>query len=221
MEKTSNNNKEYLIKRVAEFQNGDESAFGEIYHIIGDKLFRNAMYFTKDLTNAEDLLQDTMLEIIKSIKTLRDPSAFTSWSIKVMRNVYSHKVRKGSDAVARGDNDLAFLESLEDEDPSYRPDLVVEKLSRRAFIKEVMSILPEEQRTTMILHYYDELSVKEISEIMDVPENTVKYRLSRGRKVMEEEIEKYEKKTGIRMHEFAPAPFIIEFMRHISMVQIS
>ena len=69
MEKISNNNKEYLTKLVADFQSGDESAFGEIYHIISDKLFRYAVYWTQDTTNAEDLLQDAMIEIIKSIKT--------------------------------------------------------------------------------------------------------------------------------------------------------
>ena len=215
MKKTTNYNKEYLTKRVADFQNGDESAFGDIYHIISDKLFRYAMYWTKDSTNAEDLFQDSMLEIIKSIRNLRDPSAFTTWSIKVMYNSYLHKVRKNSDVVARGDKDLEFLENLADEDAAYRPDIVVEELGSSAFIKEIMYTLPEEQRTAMILCYYDELSIKEISEIMGIPENTVKYRLSAGRKRMKAEIERYEKKTGVRMHEFAPAPFIIEFMRHI------
>ena len=86
MKKTTTDTKEYLTKCVADFQNGDESAFGDIYHIISDKLFRYAMYWTKDSTNAEDLFQDSMLEIIKSIRNLRDPSAFTTWSIKVMYN---------------------------------------------------------------------------------------------------------------------------------------
>ena len=215
MEKLSNNNKEYLTKCVTEFQNGDESAFGEIYHIISDKLLRYAMYWTGNPTDAEDLFQNTMIEIIKSIKTLRDPSAFTKWSITVMHNVYMRKIRKKSDVVARGDNDLELLENLKDEDASYRPDLAVEKLGSSAFIKEVMQRLPEEQRTAMILFYYDEFSIKEISEMMGVSENTTKSRLFSARKTMKAEIEKYEKRTGIRMHEFVPAPFIVEFMRHI------
>ena len=215
MKESINTNKAYLTKKVEAFRNGDESAFGDVYHLIADKLLRYAMVMTKDHMEAEDLLQDTMVEIVKSIGKLRDSSAFTSWSVQIMRNLYSHKMRKTSEVVARDDSDLEIFENIIDEDMSYRPDLVIEDAGVRDVVNSEMDRLPEAQRTAMVAYYYDDMSVKEISEMMGATENTTKSRLFAGRKAMKQGIEKYEKSTGVRIHEFAPASLIVAFMRTI------
>ena len=174
--------KEYLTMQVTEFQKGSVSAFERIYPMISGKLLRYATVVTGDLAEAEDLLQDTMMEVCKSIGTLRDPSLFMTWSTRIMRNVYSHKIRKLHDMVARNEEDLSVFEDLEDEDLSYRPDAVIEDASIGAIVRDEIDRLPASQRLTMVAYYIDGLSVREISEMMGTTENTTKSRLFAGRK---------------------------------------
>lgn len=215
MNDTSKMDKEYLTAQVTAFQNGDESSFSNIYQMISDKLLTHAVFMTKDRMEAEDLLQETMIRIITSIGTLRDPAAFTAWSIQIMRHVYWHKQRRNTEVVARDDSDLSVFENLVDEDDSYRPDIAAEDASIGELVKAEMDKLPESQRTAMIAYYYDGLSVSEISEMMGATENTTKSRLFAGRKAMKKGIEKYEQKTGTRIHEFVPASIIAELVRSI------
>ena len=114
MNDTSKMDKEYLTAQVTAFQNGDESSFSNIYQMISDKLLTHAVFMTKDRMEAEDLLQETMIRIITSIGTLRDPAAFTAWSIQIMRHVYWHKQRRNTEVVARDDSDLSVFENLVD-----------------------------------------------------------------------------------------------------------
>ena len=207
--------KENLTMQVTAFQNGDEAAFGEIYPMISDKLLQYAMVMTGDPMEAEDLLQDTMIEVIRSIGNLRDTSAFTTWSIRIMRNLYAHKIRKNREVVARGEEDLEIFEKLEDDDMSARPDTAMDDVSVGSVVKAEMDRLPEEQRVTMVAFYYDGLSVREISEMMGVSENTTKSRLFAGRKAMKRGIEIYEEKTGDRLHEFIPTSIIIAMMHDL------
>ena len=190
MNDTSKMDKEYLTAQVTAFQNGDESSFSSIYQMISDKLLTHAVFMTKDRMEAEDLLQETMIRIITSIGTLRDPAAFTAWSIQIMRHVYWHKQRRNTEVVARDDSDLSVFENLVDEDDSYRPDIAAEDASIGELVKAEMDKLPESQRTAMIAYYYDGLSVSEISEMMGATENTTKSRLFAGRKAMKKGIEK-------------------------------
>ncbi len=213
MESRTTDSKARLTQQVAAFQNGDQAAFGKIYGMIGDKMLRYAMVMTQNHEDAEDLFQETMIEVIRSVHSLRDPAAFTSWSIQIMRHVYAHKTRRQQDLVARGDEDMEMLANLEDENVSVRPDAAAEEASLNAAVRDEICRLPEEQRMTMVAYYYDELSVREISEMMGVSENTTKSRLFAGRKAMKKGIERYEKRTGIRMHEFVPAPLILWYMR--------
>lgn len=208
-------NKEYLTKQVIAYQNGDEAAFGQIYSLISDKLFRHAMVMMKNRSEAEDLLQDTMIQIVKSIGTLRDPAAFTTWSVQIMRNVYMHQLRKTKAVLARDEEDLEIIENITDEDWSYRPDTVVDVAGIGDIVKEELERLPEAQRTAMVAFYYDGLSVREIAEMMGASENTTKSRLFAGRKAMKHGIEKYEQRTGVRLHEFAPASILIGALRQI------
>ena len=215
MSNDSRIDRELLMEQVIAYQNGDEDAFGIIYSMVGDRLFRYAMVMTGDRMEAEDLLQDTLVQIIRSIGSLQNPSAFMAWSVQIMRNVYSHKLRRTRDVVARDENDLEYLETIVDENESTHPDKAAEDESLGTIVQSEIDRLPEAQRVTILAYYYDEFSVREISDMMGVTENTTKSRLFAGRKAMKRGIERYEKRTGVRLHSVAPAPLIAVMVQQI------
>lgn len=75
-------------------------------------------------------------------------------------------------------------------------------------IGEILNTLPDDQRAAVGLFYYDGMSVKEISEVLAVSENTVKSRMNYARKKIEVEVKNLEKK-GTKLYNLAPIPFLL------------
>ena len=176
-----------LIQRIL---SGDDVAFS----ILVDKYQKSvhALVWRKigDFHYAEEITQDTFLQVYKKLPTLRDPHQFAGWLYVMANRRCLNWLRKQKSAI----------QSLEDT----RVD-EVEKLSythylsehreaeveerRREVVKKLLEKLPESERTVMTLFYLGEMTMKEISKFLGVSVKTISSRLSRARKRLREKEE--------------------------------
>ena len=160
---------EELIKKA---QKGDKNAFTDIFLQIRNDLYKIAKTRISSDDDIEDLIQDTMIETYKHIKKLREPEKFKMWVIKILVNkcnkLYKKKYRKDISIDEYNLENYIILNSQKD---------IEDDLNFYYLIKK----LKYEERIVLILHYMEQYSVKDISKILNINENTVKTHLYRAR----------------------------------------
>lgn len=154
---------------------GDRAAFGLIYDRYSDRLLR---YFFRMLWNntelAEDMVQDLFIKIIKKPDSYDPARPFKTWMFSVahnmIKNQYKHaEVRK-----------IAAEEIKQNAEVKTGGGVVTDKLEYSDFhnaLDQQLSLMEPHHRDTFVLRYRQGLSVREVGEIMECPEGTVKSRL--------------------------------------------
>lgn len=94
------------------------------------------------------------------------------------------------------------------------PDEAVDQKDFRRVILEMLDQLSPEQRSALMLYYYDELSVKQIAEIQSVSESAVKSRLFHGRQFIKKSVEDYEKKNDVKLHSIGLFPLFLLLLQN-------
>ncbi len=145
--------------------------FPRLVHLYKDTIFRLAYSYTKNHFDADDVTQNVLLQLYKTDKVFQSETHLKNWLVRVTvnycKNLFRAPWRKH--------------ENLED----YANTLAFEEDESRDLFCLVMG-LDKKYRVTLMLHYYDGYSIREIARIMDVPEKTVSTRLARGRKILKE-----------------------------------
>lgn len=180
---------ESLVKDV---QNGNEHAMEILvkrnYNIVHSFLYRN----TSDSELSYDLTQEVFIKVIKNINQFNDEKGkFKNWLLKIAVNVKNDYFKSSSYKQSKN------IEDIDNHDIEDKNNLI-DRLSKKdetKMIKEAISELPPLQREAIILKYYDDLKIKEISNITGSNENTVKSRLLNGVKSLKKLLggEKFEK----------------------------
>ena len=156
---------------IQAFKNGDMTAIDEIYRAYCVPALRTAYLITSEQHTAEDVLQDTFIQCIKSIQGLKNNAAFKPWFYKILiRNAYK-AVNKQKKFVPSDDIYDKADTAIYDKYPSEKSEIF-------ALVKQLKPKL----RFVVILYYYNELNIKEISGIMRCPQGTVKSRLNTAKK---------------------------------------
>ena len=209
--------KEKLTHIVKAVQAGSESAITALYNS-----YHNDIYYyilrTLDSKNdpelAADLTQDTFIEIFQTIDKLQDPEAFTTWSRKIAYHRCTAYFRKRHDLLAdeQEDGSTIFDTMVEDRE-EFIPGEALDKEDLKNTIRTMINSLPEEQRSAIMMRYFDELSVQEIANIQSTTEGTVKSRLNYGRKAIKKAVEDYEKKHDIKLHCAGIVPLLLWLLR--------
>lgn len=151
----------------------DHAGIAQLVEMYASMIYRIAYTRMQNVTDAEDITQEVLFKYLKAGKTFRDEEHRKMWLIRVTVNTI-----KSSLTSAWRRHTVALDDVTE---PSYQqPDLPV--------LKEKVEKLPERYRLPMYLYYYEELSVKEIAHVIKSTEGTVKSLLSRGRKMLRDEL---------------------------------
>lgn len=136
-----------------------------------DTIFRLAYSYTKNHFDADDITQNALLQLYKTDKAFSSDAHIKNWLVRVTvnqcKNLFRAPWRKH--------------ENLED----YANTLVFEEPESKDLFRMVME-LDAKYRITLMLHYYEGYSIREIASIMDIPEKTVSTRLARGRKILKD-----------------------------------
>lgn len=158
-----------------------------------DKLYRVAYRMAGHHEDAQDLLQDALLEAYRSFKKFQRGSYFDKWLYRIMTNTFidrqRHKKRVGPteslDAPTLGESEGAGREIPDwADEPSRR--VLEDKFDEP--VQKALDALPPEFRMVLILSDVEEFSYEEISEMMDTPIGTVRSRLHRARAMMRQKL---------------------------------
>lgn len=159
-------------------------------------------------SEAEDLVQETLVRAYKGRDQLKDPDAAQAWMRKIMLNVYRDRLRKAKRSVqeiAVDDVDsFSLYKHIAAEDPfPYSDTLHLDfmRLFGPEDVHAVLSRLPEIYRVPLVLHYMEGYATKEIARLLRVPLGTTLARLHRGRKLFERVLWEYGEAEGLMQTE--------------------
>ena len=194
-------NKQKLTELVIKAQAGDQDALNDLIGACYEDLYYFAYQTVKDPDTASDIIQDSCISIITNLSKLQSPEAFSVWARNITYNHCAMHFRKTKEVQPLETEDgESILDSLPDESEGSLPEQVVEDKEFQKTMQDMLDSLPGEQRSAMMLYYYEKLSVKQIAEVFETSEGTIKSRLNYGRKAMKGKVEEYEKKNGVRLH---------------------
>jgi RNA polymerase sigma-70 factor (ECF subfamily) len=158
-------------------------------------LFRLALRLTGDPSAAEDLVQETYLRALQSFATLRDPGRVRPWLFQILSRLVIDRHRTASRETAlEAPEELdrfSLYDRVSDEDPfPYSDSLHDDFLAqfRDEDVRRALLALPEVYRMPLVLLYVEELSYRELAEVLGCPVGTVMSRLHRGRRALEREL---------------------------------
>lgn len=201
--------RERIAELVRQIQNGDNGAFNELYKLTNGRAYFVALEITKNEQDAEDILQESYIKMLEKINTLDKPESFVSWFHHIVANRSKDSLKKKKPSLFEGGEDEAF-EVIPDEDTSFSPE---ENLNQDELHREVMEVideLTEEKRACVMMMYFEEMSVNEISESLEIPVSTVKNRLWTARKDLKS---KFEKRGITSLYSTAPVGVVIWALR--------
>ena len=206
--------KEQIAALVRKAQGGNEQAMSDLLEIAHASVIFQCRKIMAHPEDAEDMAQEVLIKIYEKLDTLQTPETFLSWANTIAaRLCINDRQRNPKDLQFTEDEEgHSILDSLEDMDQQNVPDAAIDNAETRRMIVELVDNLPEAQRTSTYLYYYDELSVKEIAEMVGVSENTIKSRLNYARKAIKDGVLDYEKK-GVKLYGISPLPFLLYFLR--------
>ena len=202
--------REKLIATVTAAQSGDGDALNELFNAFYNDVYYFALKTVKDDDLACDITQETFVEIISTIGDLHEPAAFVKWMKQITYHQCTRYFKKKKDVLVDEDEEgNTIFDTLKEDNVEFIPDEALDQQDFRDTILAMLDELSEEQRSATMLFYYDELSVKQIAEIQNVSEGTVKSRLNYARKSIKSSVETYEKKNGIKLHCAGVLPLLL------------
>ncbi len=170
------NNDDYYIKKILE---GDSNSFGIIVERYQNMVFALALKMLKHREESEEVSQDTFIKVYKSLSKFNGESKFSTWIYRIAYNTCLDRIKKNS----KFNNDVEINDVTANE--IFQTENVFDSLEnkeRSIIIKECIDKLPEEECVIIHLFYFEELSLKEIVEIVSMTEGNVKVKLFRARK---------------------------------------
>lgn len=158
-------------------ENNKNTDFIKLYDPIHDQFYRFCRAISGNADDAEDLLQDSILNVIQSFEKIRDKSAFKAYLFSVASNLHKMKLRRHKFKAEFNDNEIKeLIDSSQDQESIVDFKIIYEKILS----------LPKKISETLILYHISDLSIEEIKKIQGGSLSGVKQRLKRGReKVIE------------------------------------
>lgn len=167
-------------------------------------LYRLAVRLECSPQDAEDLVQETCVKAFRALSTLRDPERIRPWLRQILSRLVVDHHRSGPREVSIGDlgeiDRFSLYERIEEEDPfPYSEQLHRDFLAGfdDEEVRRALLALPEVYRVPLVLLYVDDLTYKELADVLDCPVGTVMSRLHRGRKILERELWECAKQRGL------------------------
>ncbi|MEI5909492.1 sigma-70 family RNA polymerase sigma factor [Bacillus spongiae] len=162
-----------LIKKA---KKGNKEAFADLLIIHSEQLYRTAFLYAGNREDALDIVQETSFKAFQAVGQLKNPHYFLTWLIKILINsAYDLKRKQGNiiplDVVGELSSDLqgSYVDYID--------------------LADAIRSLRSTYRDAVILFYFHDFPIKEIASVMEVPENTVKTYLQRGKKELKSRLE--------------------------------
>ena len=180
---------------VAKSIGGDSDSFNELVLRWERPIYALAYRTIGREEDARDVCQETFLRAFRALPGFRGQAKFSSWLYRIALNLCRDWMRRERRApTVQAPEDVDLIEMAAAAEPSESiEDLVARKDLTRA-VERAMALLPDEQRTAIVLKEYHGLTFQEIAELVGCPLSTVKTRLYQGLTVLRRELAKTEKR---------------------------
>src|SRR5206468_9474545 len=165
---------------------GNRDAFGWIVARYQSLLCSLAYSATGSLSQSEDLAQETLVTAWKQLADLREPEKLRSWLCRISRNLtYDAGRRQGREPIHKAE---PLEEIRESPAPEPLPSDYTISREEEAILWRSIERIPESYREPLVLYYREHQSVENVAAALDLSEDAVKQRLSRGRKLLHEQV---------------------------------
>lgn len=195
---------------VLSAKNGNKKAFDKLYELTSNKVWFTCISLLKDEENAKDIMQETYITAFLKLDTLKDEEKFCGWLTAIATNKSKNKL-KGK-VEYQIDDEVLIAETETDE--LMLPEEYINKAEKRKVLLQIIEdTLSFNQYQVVLMFYFNELSIAEIAQALEISEGTVKSRLNSSRAKMKTAIEDYENKSGDRLHGVVFVPFFTTIFR--------
>ena len=189
---------------VLSAKNGNKKAFDKLYKLTSNNVWFTCVSLLKDEENAKDIMQETYITAFLKLDTLKDEEKFCGWLTAIATNKSKNKL-KGK-VEYQIDDEILIAETETDE--LMLPEEYINKAEKRKVLLQIIEdTLSFNQYQVVLMFYFNELSIAEIAQALEISEGTVKSRLNSSRAKMKTAIEDYEKKSGDKLHGVVVVPF--------------
>lgn len=167
-----------MIERI---QSGDRQAFETLVGEYQQKIINISFGILSDYEEACDAAQETFVKVYRFISHFRGDSSLSTWIYKIAKNVCGDYLRKRREAVVSLDEEKEDVPKHEITDFTYSPEKEAEKNEVKKAVRAAIAQLDEKSKEVILLYEIGDLSYEEISNILKLPQGTVKSRLNRAR----------------------------------------
>ena len=176
------------VQLIREILSGDDAAFSTLVQKYQKSVHAFAWRKIGDYHFAEEITQDTFIQVYKNLATLRNPNLFAGW-LYVIANRLCIKWNQKRKSTFQSLEDTPMAEIDEYSYNKYTSEQreIQDFESRLERVKKLLEKLPESERTVITLYYLGEMTTREISKFLGVSVNTIKSRLRRARMRLQEE----------------------------------
>ena len=195
---------------VLSAKNGNKKAFDKLYKLTSNDVWFTCVSLLKDEENAKDIMQETYITAFLKLDTLKDEEKFCGWLTAIATNKSKNKL-KGK-VEYQIDDEVLITEAETDE--LMLPEEYINKAEKRKVLLQIIEdTLSFNQYQVVLMFYFNELSIAEIAQALEISEGTVKSRLNSSRAKMKTAIEDYENKSGDKLHGVVFVPFFTTIFR--------
>ena len=170
---------------VAQVLAGQTQAYAELVDRHKDMVYTIAIGLLHVREEAEEVSQDAFLKAYQALTKFRKQAKFSTWIYRIVYNECISRLRKKKlNQISLDENKINFSDSLITDENSANED------EKHRMLREVLMDLPKEDKTIILLYYFESLSIEEISVITSLSKSNIKIRLFRIRNKMHERLSK-------------------------------
>jgi RNA polymerase sigma-70 factor, ECF subfamily len=158
-----------LLKLISKAQKGNDKAFLALFQQYEQDIYRMAFIYVKNQSDALDVVQETAYRSFKSIKNLKEPKYFKTWLMRIAISCALDILRKRKNVVP-----------LKPEFENHVAGIVNEDIISGITLKDLIEGLQEDEKSVILLRFYQGMTLKEISVVLEFPLGTVKTILYRS-----------------------------------------
>ncbi len=178
-------------KRIKQVLKGDQNAYADIVNLYQHKLYQICYRMLGNKQEAEDIAQEAFVRAYINLHSYDQKRKFSTWIYRIATNLCIDRIRKKKpdyylDAEVAGTDGLDMYSQIAADEQL--PEEAVEQMELQDRIQYEISRLPDKYRSVIVLKYIEELSLQEISDILDMPLGTVKTRIHRGREALRKQL---------------------------------
>ncbi len=168
---------------VSAAKSGDVIAMNQLVKLWQKRIYNFALKYFNDHDLAMEVTQKTFISMNKNLSKLKDEGSFKSWLYRIASNYCHEEVRRQQNKwvlpfmKVQNDKDQRTIEDSPNQTKAHDPEMSLGNTELKDLLKKALATLPEEQRLVVIMKEYEGLKIREIAEVLNISDNTVKSRL--------------------------------------------